>query len=108
MEIDSAMLGFDISRLPQTEDDIDFSDIETKYQVHFEDGFDTIIVVDNVPIVDESKKEKLLKFIKKIFKNVGDIKENGINMPTEVDPATGKLTSKGLVVEFILLIKNLY
>ena len=63
------MLGFDTSRLPPTEDDIDYSDIEAKYQVPFEEGFDAIVVVDNVPIVDESKVEKLTKFINKIFFN---------------------------------------
>ncbi|CAG8453165.1 798_t:CDS:2 [Diversispora eburnea] len=89
------------NHLPATEDDIDFTDIEEKYQVPFEEGFDTIIVVDNVPIVDESKKDKLLKFIKKIFKNAGDIKESGINMPMEVNPETGDMTSKGyLFLEF--------
>src|SRR6266536_2375273 len=97
------MLGFDISRLPQTEDDIDFTDIEAKYQVPFEEGFDTIIVVDNVPIVDESKVEKLLTVIKKIFKNAGEIKENGIHMPMEKASETGKLTSKGLLNEFFIL-----
>jgi translation initiation factor 3 subunit B len=95
------MLGFDVSRLPQTEDDIDFSDIEAKYQVPFDEGFDTIIVVDNVPIVDERKVEKLLTVIKKIFKTAGEIKENGINMPMEISSETGNLTSKGyLFIEF--------
>ena len=98
------MIGFDISRLPQTEEDIDFSDIEAKYQVPFEEGFDTIIVVDNVPTVDESKVDKLLKFINKIFKNAGDIKENGVYMPMDVDPTTEKSTSKGLVVKQITFI----
>src|SRR5438045_155450 len=101
------MLGFDISRLPQTEDDIDFSDIEAKYQVPFEEGFDTIIVVDNVPIVDESKVEKLFTVMKKIFKNSGEIKENGINMPMEVASETGKLASKGLLNEFFILLHYL-
>ena len=100
------MLGFDVSSLPQTEEDIDFSDIEAKYQVPFEEGFDTIIVVDNVPVVDESKVDKLLKFINKIFKNAGDIKENGVFMPMEADPATGKLTSKGLLNEYPLILLN--
>ncbi|RGB25416.1 eukaryotic translation initiation factor eIF2A-domain-containing protein [Rhizophagus diaphanus] len=95
------MLGFDVSRLPQTEDDIDFSDIEAKYQVPFEEGFDTIIVVDNVPIVDERKVDKLLTVIKKIFKNAGEIKENGINMPMEISSEDEKLYSKGyLFIEF--------
>ncbi|CAG8445506.1 7837_t:CDS:2 [Ambispora leptoticha] len=95
------MPGFDINKLPETEEELDFTDIEEKYQVPFEEGFDTIIVVDNVPIVDESKKDKLFKFITKIFKQAGDIKEGGINMPMEVDPETEKLTSKGyLFIEF--------
>jgi translation initiation factor 3 subunit B len=101
------MLGFDISKLPQTEDDIDFSDIEAKYQVPFEEGFDTIIVVDNVPIVDESKVEKLLKFINKIFKNAGDIKENGVHMPMDADSTTGNLTSKGLSNTLVFFKVNL-
>ncbi|RIB12395.1 eukaryotic translation initiation factor eIF2A-domain-containing protein [Gigaspora rosea] len=53
--------------------DLDFSDIEEKYKVPFEEGFDPIIVVDNAPTADESKKDKLLKFIRKIFKNAGNV-----------------------------------
>ncbi|CAG8571632.1 2838_t:CDS:2, partial [Scutellospora calospora] len=96
------MPGFDnIRQLPQSIEEIDYSDIEEKYQVPFEDGFDTIIVVDNVPIVDESKKDKLLKFIRKIFKNAGDIKEEGIHMPMDPDPKTEDPISKGfLFIEF--------
>ncbi|KAG9292843.1 hypothetical protein G9A89_016205 [Geosiphon pyriformis] len=95
------MPEFDLDKLPETEEELDFTDIEEKYQVPFEEGFDTIIVVDNVPIVDEIKKDKLFKFIKKIFKTAGDIKEGGIDMPMEIDPETGKLTSKGyLFIEF--------
>ncbi|CAG8781349.1 32598_t:CDS:2, partial [Racocetra persica] len=96
------MPGFDNARqFPQSIEDIDYSDIEEEYQVPFEEGFDTIIVVDNAPIVDESKKEKLLKFIRKIFKNVGNIKEGGIYMPMDPDPKTGNPTSKGyLFIEF--------
>ncbi|CAG8605975.1 5784_t:CDS:2 [Acaulospora morrowiae] len=96
------MPSFDLTKqLPQTEDEIDFTDIEEKYQVPIEEGFDTIIVVDNVPIVDDSKKEKLLKLIRRIFRNAGEIKEGGIDMPMEVNPETGVLTSKGYIfIEF--------
>ncbi|RIB07830.1 eukaryotic translation initiation factor eIF2A-domain-containing protein [Gigaspora rosea] len=94
------MPGFDNARqFPQSIEDIDFSDIEEKYKVPFEEGFDAIIVVDNAPTVDESKKDKLLKFIRKIFKNAGNIKD--IEMPMDPDPETETLTSKGfLFIEF--------
>src|SRR5437588_3197346 len=101
------MPSFDVNRLPQTEEEIDFTDIEEKYQVPFEEGFDTIIVVDNAPVVDQSREAKLFSFIRKIFKNVGEIKENGILMQTESDPETGKTKSKGLV-DSHLIILNLF
>jgi translation initiation factor 3 subunit B len=71
--------------------DIDFSGIEAKYAINIPETFENIVVVDNVPIVDGSKDEKLLSVIKKIFKSAGSIKEKGIFMPK--DPVTGK--SKG-------------
>lgn len=72
-------------------EDIDFTDIEERYRVELPTGFDTVVVVDNVPKVGEAKKEKLLNVIKKIFKDIGTIKENGLHMP--VDSKTGE--SKG-------------
>lgn len=73
--------------------EIDFSDIEARFRVDLPTGLDTVVVVDNVPIVGQAKREKLLNVIKKIFKNIGQIKENGLHMPT--DPATGE--SKGYI-----------
>ncbi|KAI8901054.1 eukaryotic translation initiation factor eIF2A-domain-containing protein [Globomyces pollinis-pini] len=61
--------------------EIDFSDIEEKYKVVVPTTFDNIVVIDNLPVVDGSKEEKLINVVKKIFKNVGTIKENGIQMP---------------------------
>ncbi|KAI8914800.1 hypothetical protein PhCBS80983_g00802 [Powellomyces hirtus] len=74
-------------------EDIDFTDIEERYRVELPTGFDTVVVVDNVPKVGEAKKEKLLNVIKKIFKDIGTIKENGLHMP--VDSKTGE--SKGYI-----------
>jgi translation initiation factor 3 subunit B len=62
-------------------EDIDFSDIEAKYKIDVPETFDNVVVVDNVPIVDHTKEEKLLNVIRKVFKNIGTIKENGIYMP---------------------------
>ncbi|RUS33046.1 hypothetical protein BC938DRAFT_473337 [Jimgerdemannia flammicorona] len=86
------MATFDPNNLPDDEEDIDYSDIEARHQVPYDDGFDTLVVVDNLPIVDETKEEKLLTVVRKIFRSVGEIKEGGIWMPTE---NSGKKTSKG-------------
>ena len=62
------------------DDDIDFSDIEqstttlatlrpsSRYRVPYEDGFDAIIVIDNLPVVELSKKDKLLQVLNKHLK----------------------------------------
>ncbi|ORY04590.1 translation initiation factor eIF-3b [Basidiobolus meristosporus CBS 931.73] len=105
----------DPRNLPESEEAIDFSDIEAKYAVDDEDGFENILVVDNIPIVDEAKEDKLLKVIHKIFKSAGiNLREGSIFMPQAVDPKSGKKKSKGfLFVEMdnaektSLAIKNL-
>lgn len=76
--------------------DLDFTDLEQEYAVPYEDGFDTVIVVDNCPIVEEdARKQKLILFIRKIFSTNGVIKEDGIYMPMKEDEETGKLKSQG-------------
>lgn len=88
------MPAFDINNLPDSEDQLDFSDIEDEYEVSFEEGFDTTVVVDNVPIVDESKQDKLKNALRKIVKSQG-LEFKDIYMPqTE---ANGKKTTKGYV-----------
>ncbi|TEB39274.1 translation initiation factor eIF-3b [Coprinellus micaceus] len=82
----------------QNVDDIDFSDIEAKYRVDFDDGLDRLIVVDGVPVIDNSKTERLLAKIAKEFTKKGiSIKPDDIFVPW--DQSTGK--SKGFVfIEF--------
>ncbi|TDL28371.1 translation initiation factor eIF-3b [Rickenella mellea] len=76
------------------EDDIDYSDIEAKYRVEMEEGFDNIIVVDGVPVIDELKLEKLLSKICKEFGKKGlTVKASSIHVPW--DKTTGK--SKGYI-----------
>ncbi|KAJ3040110.1 Translation initiation factor 3 subunit b [Rhizophlyctis rosea] len=83
--------------LDMTEEDLDFSDIEARYAVDTNDSYDNIVIVDGTPIVGESKAERLLAVIRKIFKNIGEIRDNGIYMPR--DAATGQ--SKGFMfIEF--------
>ncbi|KAI8996091.1 eukaryotic translation initiation factor eIF2A-domain-containing protein [Gaertneriomyces semiglobifer] len=93
-------MGQQVPDLDLTEEELqelDFSDIEQQYAPDFSFGFDNVIVVDNVPKVGEAKKEKLLNVIRKIFSNIGRIKENGLHMP--MDSITGE--SKGyMFIEF--------
>ncbi|KAI9594495.1 hypothetical protein BDF19DRAFT_445040 [Syncephalis fuscata] len=95
-----APFRFNPEALPESEDDINFSDLEQEFNVpELEFCFDSIVVVDNVPVVDEAKEKKLVGAIQKIFKGCGRIRDNGIHMPmTEKD---GKQVSKGFVfIEF--------
>ncbi|KAJ7619135.1 eukaryotic translation initiation factor eIF2A-domain-containing protein [Mycena polygramma] len=81
-----------------TVDDIDYSDIEAKYQVQYDDGFDNMLVVDGIPVIDKTKLEKLLTKICKEFSRKGiPIKPDDIFMPW--NDTTGK--SQGYIfVEF--------
>ncbi|RUS14352.1 hypothetical protein BC937DRAFT_93938 [Endogone sp. FLAS-F59071] len=94
------MPAFDLDNLPEREEDIDFSDIEEKYQVPYEDGYDTLIVVDNLPIVEAAKEEKLLAVIKRIFRAVGDVKEGGVWMPTELNEKGQRMNKGYLFIDY--------
>ncbi|KAG1885793.1 translation initiation factor eIF-3b [Suillus subluteus] len=76
------------------DDELDFSEIEAKYRVDFDDGFDSIIVVDGIPVIDKSKLDKLLAKISKEFSRRGAvIKPDDIFVPW--DDNAGK--TKGFI-----------
>ncbi|KAF9270322.1 translation initiation factor eIF-3b [Marasmius fiardii PR-910] len=79
-------------------DDIDYSDLEEKYRVEYDDSFDNTLIVDHVPIIDKSKLDKLQAKICKEFSRKGaPIRPDDIFMPW--DDSTGK--NKGyLFVDF--------
>ncbi|KAI1614591.1 eukaryotic translation initiation factor 3 subunit B [Exophiala viscosa] len=64
-------------------EDIDFSDLKERYDVRMEEGLDTFVVVDGLPVVNEEQKSKLIKFLSKRLNSVGRIKdgEESIFMP---------------------------
>ncbi|KAL4245822.1 translation initiation factor 3 subunit B [Abortiporus biennis] len=78
--------------------EIDYTDIEEKYQVQYDEGLDNLIAVDGVPVIDKSKADKLLAKIAKEFTKKGaPVKPDDIFIPW--DEKTGK--SKGYIfVEF--------
>ncbi|MED6173881.1 Eukaryotic translation initiation factor 3 subunit B [Stylosanthes scabra] len=95
IEATASRLGLDLSsmdldsiHLPPSDDCGIPSDDEDVYEEdnpEFDSGFGNIIVVDNVPVVPMEKFEKLETVIRKIYSQVGDIKENGLWMPLSSD-----------------------
>ncbi|KAJ1933722.1 Translation initiation factor 3 subunit b, partial [Kickxella alabastrina] len=94
------MAFYNATNLPASEAEIDFSDLEKKFVVpEQEETLENVVVVDNIPVVDESKEAKLVQVLKKIFKKAGTVKANGFHMPK--DTSSGKSLSKGYAfVEF--------
>jgi len=45
------------------------------------DDFSTCVAVDNLPKVPQAKRDKLLGVVRKIFSQMGQIAEDGLNMP---------------------------
>lgn len=63
-----------------------------RYRVEYDDGLDNILVVDGVPVIDASKRDKLLARIAKDFGRKGaPVKVEDMFVPW--DDAKGK--SKG-------------
>ncbi|KAA3460979.1 eukaryotic translation initiation factor 3 subunit B-like [Gossypium australe] len=97
IESKAASMGIDLNmdfnsiQLPRGEDCGIVSDDEDVYhddQLEFDSGFGNVIVVDNLPVVPREKFEKLEGVIRKIYSQIGVIKEDGLWMP--VDPETKK------------------
>ncbi|ONK77270.1 uncharacterized protein A4U43_C02F4820 [Asparagus officinalis] len=90
--IDISSVDLDSITLPPGEDfGIESDDDEDLFQedpLEFEGGFRNIIVVDNLPVVPPEKFEKLENVIKKIYGQIGVIKDGGLWMP--VNPDTQK------------------
>lgn len=74
--------------MTQTVPPLDFSDLEAQFAVPVNSSLDSCVVIANLPIVDAAKESKLLAVIKKIFKNIGAVRD--VCMPKD---ETGK--SKG-------------
>lgn len=68
-----------------------FAEIEQKYAVDTQKGFENVLVVDNIPIVDESKKQRLIDRLRQVFEKVGAaIDADRISMPWDDAAATNK------------------
>ncbi|KAL6569251.1 Eukaryotic translation initiation factor 3 subunit B [Orobanche minor] len=91
LNVELSSVDLDSIQLPSGEDFgiiSDDEDLKEEESLEFEDGFGNIIVVDNLPVVPKEKFEKLEGVIRKIYSQIGVIKEGGLWMP--VNPDTQK------------------
>ncbi len=63
------------------DEELDFSDLQEKYQVQLEEGLNTFVVVDGLPKVTEETKPKLIKFLLRKLNTVGKTREDLVYMP---------------------------
>ena len=56
-------------------------DLRTQFEVRLEEGLDTFVVIDGLPIVPAENKPKLVKFLLRKLNSVGKTREDAIFMP---------------------------
>ncbi|KAL1975463.1 hypothetical protein VTN31DRAFT_3855 [Thermomyces dupontii] len=71
----------DLREEEEEEEEIDFSDLKAQYEVRLEEGLDTFVVLDGLPIVPAESKEKLIKYILKKLNTVGRTSADAVFMP---------------------------
>lgn len=74
-------------------DDIDYSDLEAKYEVNPDFGLDNYVVVDGAPVTTEEKVPVLTKVLKKLLSTYGELEagDDGFFMPVEGGKTKGYL-----------------
>lgn len=61
--------------------------IQAEEPVKLNDSFANVVIVDNIPVVDMSRYERLTAVIRKIFGGFGTIIEDGMLLPVAGEPA---------------------
>lgn len=56
-------------------------DLKAQYEVKLEEGLDTFVVIDGLPVVPEESRPKLIKFLLRKLNAVGHTSEDAIFMP---------------------------
>jgi translation initiation factor 3 subunit B len=75
----------DVDEDDYDEDEIDISDLQEKFQVQLEQGYDSFVVIDGLPEVTEDQKPRLVKFLLKKLNQVGKTHEGNVYMPMGED-----------------------
>mmetsp|Transcript_31210 Transcript_31210/g.99522 ORF Transcript_31210/g.99522 Transcript_31210/m.99522 type:complete len:709 (+) Transcript_31210:505-2631(+) len=66
--------------------------------IQAETGFGSVVVVDNLPVVPPEKHDKLVTVVRKIFSQIGNIREGGLWMPVD---ESSKLTKGFAFIEYM-------
>jgi hypothetical protein len=65
--------------------------IPHRYAVDAQQGFENVLVLDNIPIIDVSKKQRLVERLRQVFDKAGaGIGEDDIEMPWDDEAGTNK------------------
>ncbi|KAJ6011603.1 Eukaryotic translation initiation factor 3 subunit B [Penicillium sp. IBT 35674x] len=75
----------------EEEEEIDFSDLKEQFDVKLDEGLDTFVVIDGLPVVPEDSRQKLIKFLLRKLNSVGHASEDAVFMP---------VTDKGMTEGF--------
>ncbi|PYI30627.1 eukaryotic translation initiation factor 3 subunit B [Aspergillus indologenus CBS 114.80] len=65
----------------EEEEEIDFSDLKEQFEVKLDEGLDTFVVIDGLPIVPEESRQKLIKFLLRKLTTAGNTSEDAVFMP---------------------------
>jgi translation initiation factor 3 subunit B len=57
------------------------TDLKAQYEVRLEEGLDTFVVLDGLPVVPADSREKLIKFLLKKLNTVGRTSADAVFMP---------------------------
>lgn len=56
-------------------------DLKAQYEVKLDEGLDTFVVIDGLPIVPEESRQKLIKFLLRKLSAAGKTSEDAVFMP---------------------------
>lgn len=81
-----------------------FPDLKEQYEVQAEEGLDTFVVIDGLPLVPEASRSKLVKFlVKKLTRNEIDpncTSEDAVFMPVSYDKKKDAMMTERCVLDF--------
>ena len=58
-----------------------YVDLRAQYEVKLEEGLDTFVVIDGLPIIPEESRQRLIKYLLRKLNTVGRTSEDAVYMP---------------------------
>eukprot|EP00026_Physarum_polycephalum_P004618 Phypoly_transcript_04640.p1 GENE.Phypoly_transcript_04640~~Phypoly_transcript_04640.p1 ORF type:complete len:690 (+),score=161.86 Phypoly_transcript_04640:38-2071(+) len=83
-------------RVSHYDEEEDIEDLLGEPEAYLDTSFANVLVVDNLPVVDETKYAKLANVINRIFTNFGELAQDGLYMPFD----DSKMTQGFAFVEY--------